>query len=257
LIISLVEEAFQAIERHDSKEFSTVLNDILTVLRHANREMHAMWGRSPPRDYKKFLTFTLGLRNPLIFPRGVVLEGISDKPYLLHQGLEFHNSLIPTLDNLLELGDHLPSDFVAFRPHLRYVDSVQKLASYLGVRKFALSQPETGLLYLAVLDQLKEFRFFHWLLVESYIGEHPLHPGRGCPFAMWMQNQLRTVLEVMTNMSKTLDSTVKAKPLDYIGRSLKDTIDGRVATQKRILNLEEEELKRIQMDQIQYLLLLM
>lgn len=65
--------------------------------------MHTMWEESVPSDYNYFRTFIMGTKNQPMFPKGVVYEGVSDEPFFLRGESGANDSIIPTLDNLLQV----------------------------------------------------------------------------------------------------------------------------------------------------------
>lgn len=66
----------------------------------------------------------MGTKNQPMFPNGVLYEGVSDKPYFLRGESGANDSIIPTLDNLLQVTENLPQnpltevlrDFRTYRP---------------------------------------------------------------------------------------------------------------------------------------------
>ena len=59
-----------------------------------------------------------------MFPNGVLYEGVSDKPFFLRGASGSNDSIIPTLDNLLQVTENIPQnplievlkDFRTYRP---------------------------------------------------------------------------------------------------------------------------------------------
>jgi indoleamine 2,3-dioxygenase len=77
-----------------------------------NNIMETMWKRSLSNEYKKFRTFIMGIKinnmktgtkNQPMFPNGVVYEGVSHEPKFYSGESGANDSIIPTLDNFLQL----------------------------------------------------------------------------------------------------------------------------------------------------------
>jgi indoleamine 2,3-dioxygenase len=86
-----------------------------------------------------------------MFPNGVVYEGVSDQAQFYRGESGANDSIIPTLDNFLEITSRMPSnpltetlrDFRSYRPqqHIEFVNWVEQEAVKLSVRKYALQSP--------------------------------------------------------------------------------------------------------------------
>lgn len=82
-----------------------------------------------------------------MFPNGVVYEGVSEEPTFYRGESGANDSIVPTIDNLLELTDTMPDnpftailkDFRTYRPvnHNAYLSYVEEKAKSIGVRAFA------------------------------------------------------------------------------------------------------------------------
>ena len=72
----------------------------------------------------------------------------------------------------MELTDRLPNnplteilqDFRQYRPvtHNEWLNEVHLKAKSYGVRNFAIESANSAVLYLAILDQIRDFRYRHW-----------------------------------------------------------------------------------------------
>jgi indoleamine 2,3-dioxygenase len=62
------------------------------------------------------------------------------------------------------------------RPHREFLAYVAARAEELGVRDFAVGDPETAILYLKTLDHVRSFRWRHWLFAREYIIRRTPHP---------------------------------------------------------------------------------
>ena len=79
-----------------------------------------------------------------MFPKGVIYQGVDDQPKFFRGESGANDSIIPTLDNLLEVTALLPKnplteilkDFRRYRPqnHQEWLSYLEKRASDLKVR---------------------------------------------------------------------------------------------------------------------------
>ena len=107
-----------------------------------------------------------------MFPNGVIYEGVDTNPTFFRGESGANDSIIPTMDNLLQLTQSMPvnpltdilKDFRTYRPshHNEWLAHVETRAIQLNVRSFAQDSVESSALYLAALDQIREFRARHW-----------------------------------------------------------------------------------------------
>jgi indoleamine 2,3-dioxygenase len=142
-----------------------------------------MWSKSKPHDYTSFRTFIFGIAKQTMFPNGVIYEGVSDEPMFFRGESGANDSMIPLSDNLLEIS--LPSnpltsilkDFRSYRPgnHREFLEYVQGYASDVGIKAFALDDPESAVLYLEALNQVRDFRWRHWNFTREYILKQTKH----------------------------------------------------------------------------------
>ena len=67
----------------------------------------------------------------------------------------------------------------------------------------------SGVLYLANVDRVREFRQRHWNFTKEYILKHTKHPVAtgGSPIVTWLPNQLAAVLKVRALLFSSLTST--------------------------------------------------
>lgn len=84
-----------------------------------------MWYNSKSTSYNNIRTFILGVKSQSFFPKGVVYEGVGDDAPRFYRGETGANdSIIPTMDNFVQLTDDLPNnplteilkDFRKYRP---------------------------------------------------------------------------------------------------------------------------------------------
>ena len=90
--------------RSDNREgFRNSLKKMLETLKIINVKMNTMWDFSRPKDYDNFRTFIMGTKNQPMFPKGVIYEGVSEEPYFLRGESGANDSIVPTVDNFLEI----------------------------------------------------------------------------------------------------------------------------------------------------------
>lgn len=65
-----------------------------------------------------------------------------------------------------------------------------------------MADAEASLLYLGILDQVRDFRNRHWNLTKEYILKHTKYPRAtgGSPIVTWLPNQLKAVLDAITKI---------------------------------------------------------
>lgn len=233
-------------------KFNIGLTDLATTLTLINGVMETMWVCAKTEEYQHFRTFIMGTKNQPMFPNGVVYEGVSEEPQFYRGESGANDSMIPTVDNLLQLTEAMPSnaltdilkDFRTYRPsnHSQWVAWVADQANNLHIRKYAQDDPLSSILYLKVVDCVRNFRLRHWSFTKEYIlkySDHPVATG-GSPIVTWLPNQLRTVLEIMQDVAVNIND----KELDdRMAHDLKE-ISERVEFQLAVLDREVTELKK-------------
>eukprot|EP00898_Chlorokybus_atmophyticus_P007743 jgi/Chlat1/7970/Chrsp69S09185 len=243
-LVSSVVDTLRAVECGDVGVANKGMDAVLAVMREINGVMDTMWARSRPEDYNEFRTFILGTHSQPMFPRGVVYEGVSTDPLFFRGESGANDSIVPTLDNLLQLDfppnplTNILKEFREYRPshHSAWLAHVRERADECGVKGFAKMRPETHVRYLALLDQVREFRARHWSFAKEYILKRSAHPVAtgGSPIATWLPNQLRTVLEAIEDGLATIDHT----GLSSEGRELLESVRRRSEAQIRLLDRE-------------------
>ncbi|KAJ3153314.1 hypothetical protein HDU86_005269 [Geranomyces michiganensis] len=240
--------ALNAAAKHDREAFNSHLIDMRAALRCINNEMETMWGRSAPADYLKFRTFIMGTKP--MFPNGVVYEGVSEQPTFYRGESGANDSIVPTLDNFLGVTGEMPGndmtailkDFRSYRPenHSLWLAWVEERSKTVNVKDFAFADPNSAVLYLSLLDQLREFRARHWNFTKQYIIRWSSHPSAtgGSPIVTWLPNQLGVVLDAMTHAA----AATRTAQLTPENAELRDELEDRAATQRRILDREVLEI---------------
>jgi indoleamine 2,3-dioxygenase len=187
-----------------------------------------------------------------MFPNGVVYEGVSEEPTFYRGESGANDSIIPSADNFLQLTSMMPNnqlteilrDFRSYRPanHNEWLAWLEKEANSLRVRDYCLMDDSSSVLYLGLLDQVREFRNRHWSFTKEYIIKYTQHPVAtgGSPIVTWLPNQLGVVLTAMTDVGAKLNLTKMGQQ----DRIFAIELMKRAETQNRILKREVEELSK-------------
>jgi len=203
-------------------------------------------------DYIKFRTFIMGTKSQPMFPKGVLYEGVSKERKFYRGESGANDSIIPSADNFLQLFEQMPSnpltdilkDFRSYRPanHNEWLQWLEKEAKTLRVREYAQKDSTSALLYLALLDQVREFRNRHWSFTKEYIIKHTDHPVAtgGSPIVTWLPNQLSVVLNAMVETGSKIDLTHLSSQDVLVAQDLVKRADA----QSRILKREVVELSK-------------
>ncbi|KAF9108158.1 hypothetical protein BGX27_008453 [Mortierella sp. AM989] len=244
-------KTLDAAGKYNRQMFDDALSKVVSTYEKINMEMDTMWERSLPADYLKFRTFIMGTKNQPMFPNGVIYEGVSDEP-MFHRGESGANdSMVPMGDNLLQLTENMPSnpltavlkDFRTYRPHnhAEFLQYVEEKARQSHVRHFAEQDSNSAAIYLAAVDQIRNFRNRHWSFTKEYIIKYTKHPVAtgGSPIVTWLPNQLATVLKTMQDVGAKID----ANQLLPENKSLVETLTKRADAQARILEREVAHLR--------------
>lgn len=211
LLVQNVANALDAVAENNRDAFDGSFANLIKTMEKINCCMEKMWKESSPADYMKFRTFILGTKNQdKIFPHGVVYKGTKDKTPKFFRGESGANdSIIPTIDNFLELTGKMPKnemtdilkDFRTYRPkdHSRWLQWVEESAKSLSVASYAEGTPKSLKNYILLLDQVRDFRARHWNFAKEYIIRRTAYPVAtgGSPMATWLPNQLSTVLQIL------------------------------------------------------------
>jgi indoleamine 2,3-dioxygenase len=264
--LSATEDALLAAGERDLPRFEEAMSRLLDTYRKINIAMETMWARSKPSDYLKFRSFIFGTApkegNPM-FPKGVVYEGTGDNTARYFRGESGANdSLVPLLDNLLEITAALPAneltktlrDFRSYRPKTQreYLESLEARATAAGVKEFALGpagSAKAKALYLLMVDQVREFRNRHWMFAREYIIKQTTfeYATGGSKMLAYLPHNLGVVLSFLDESYAAFthkdDAELKAlgehKLLDEVHEAGK-----RAGVQHRVLLREVEKLKQ-------------
>eukprot|EP01006_Ploeotia_vitrea_P025865 TRINITY_DN58803_c0_g1_i1.p1 TRINITY_DN58803_c0_g1~~TRINITY_DN58803_c0_g1_i1.p1 ORF type:complete len:474 (-),score=-1.82 TRINITY_DN58803_c0_g1_i1:10-1431(-) len=240
-----------AVSWKDRVAFDEALRSLHGTLVDINRTMETMWTKSSSAGYNEFRTFIMGTKNQPMFPDGVLYEGVSEERTQYRGESGANDSMIPTLDNLLQVTSNLPEnplteilkDFRSYRPgnHNDWLNEVRERADSLGVLDFARGSDTSLVLYLQNLDMNREFRMRHWNFTKEYImkySDHPVATG-GSPIVSWLPNQLSAVMDLIEKFG----NEVKAEKLDETHKDIYNRIMSTATAQNRVLKREVEVLR--------------
>ncbi len=98
------------------------------------------------------------------------------------------------------------------------------------------------MLYLSLLDQVREFRNRHWSFTKEYIIKRSTHPVAtgGSPITTWLPNQLGVVLKAMLETG----SAINQSALSPADRQLTEELLRKADAQSRVLKREVTELSK-------------
>jgi indoleamine 2,3-dioxygenase len=242
-----------AAEAKDRAAFDKAITNQLENTKLINQKMDLMWTTTKPETYSRFRTFIFGVKDQPMFPNGVVLEVVNnDEPVWYRGETGANDSLVPSLDNLMQMFDRMPDnpltkileDFRKYRPktHNDWLTYVQERAKDVKVREFALEDANSAVTYNAILDQIAEIRERHWRFTKSYILNYTKYPRAtgGSPIITWLPNQLSAVM----NQIEIVGNGIDVSKLSPEKKEMNDVLIKRASTQKRILAREVEELKK-------------
>lgn len=251
-LVAATNKVLKAAEAKNIKQLELSMRAFMNVMQKINDEMETMWTRSDPDHYKEFRTFIMGIKNQPMFPNGVIYDGVSSEPQAYRGESGANDSIIPTADNLFQLFERMPpnplteilADFRTYRPseHAAWVSYVEAQAKRVNVRDVALSTPNSAVVYLANLDQIRQFRQRHWNFTKQYILKHTSHPVAtgGSPIATWLPNQLSTVLSQMEQVASMVDRD-KLTPINHrLYRNILKRMDSQLSILQREVNFYQK-----------------
>ena len=79
-LVKLINEILKALDKKEERSvINNLLRDLAAHIYEIATEMKEMYHRSAIDDFHKFRTFMSGCKNNVIFPNGVVFEGVSEE----------------------------------------------------------------------------------------------------------------------------------------------------------------------------------
>jgi indoleamine 2,3-dioxygenase len=250
-LVKYARAVLDAVSWNDRVAFDDALRSLHANSVKINQTMESMWTRSNSKGYNDFRTFIMGTKNQPMFPNGVVYEGVGPEGTQYRGESGANDSMIPTLDNLLQATDQMPKnaltevlmDFRNYRPgnHNEWLSQVKSRADSLGVAAFARADATSTVLYLQNLDMVREFRMRHWNFTKEYIIQYSKHAvgTGGSPIVTWLPNQLSAIMDLMTSIG----NSVNVSQLDTTHKALYDGVMDTAAVQNRVLKREVESLR--------------
>ncbi|KAF8631685.1 hypothetical protein AX15_002253 [Amanita polypyramis BW_CC] len=234
-------KAFKGVELDDRVMHDGGLADIFCALKKINGTMDEMWNKSNPTSYTHFRTFIFGITSQSMFPNGVVYSGVSNGPLSFRGESGANDSMIPLMDNFLQIPmpdtplTRILEDFRQYRPgnHREFLAWVEQKSRELGAKEYSMGSGPSALLFLRILDGVREFRYRHWTFTREYILRRTMHKTAtgGSPIARWLPNQLSAVLELEKEVIDHLEA------MDWQDEVVVKT---RELVDRQILSLEKE-----------------
>jgi indoleamine 2,3-dioxygenase len=252
-LVENVIEAMESCHLDHRDRFIEAMKNINNVMSKINGVMEEMWGKSAPEDYLKFRTFIMGIKDQNeMFPNGVVYEGVDDQGKAFRGESGANDSIIPTCDNFLQLTWKMPDnpmteilrDFRSYRPHdhNKFLNWVDTSAKELNIEQYCSRDATSLLLYVQLLDQVRDFRNRHWNFAKEYIIKRTAYPKAtgGSPMATWLPNQLSLVLQKIQESCSRLEEMNVSKQ----DRETIQVIKERADAQYRVLKKDVETFKK-------------
>lgn len=250
-LVKGIQDAFAAAKMSDNEKLKKAMALIGSTMSNINEGMEQMWKRSNPADYMRFRTFIMGTKNQdQLFPQGVIYEGVSKDPTYYRGESGANDSIIPTMDNFLELTEKMPDndmtailkDFRSYRPkqHTLFLSYVENTARKLQIRDRCMNDVHLLKLYIYLLEEVREFRARHWSFAREYIIKRTAYPTAtgGSPLSYWLPNQLKVVLDAITEAVDRLEFLQV-----YVDEEI-TKIYGRASYQKKMLEQDVDYLVR-------------
>jgi indoleamine 2,3-dioxygenase len=251
-LVKATRQVLDAVTWKDRTAFNDALREMHITSVKINQTMESMWSRSSSQGYNDFRTFIMGTYNQPMFPDGVVYEGVGPEGTQYRGESGANDSMIPTLDNVLQATDQMPSnaltdvlkDFRKYRPgnHNEWLSEVKRRADEVGVAAFAREDPTSTVLYTQNLDMVREFRMRHWNFTKEYIikySDHAVGTG-GSPIVTWLPNQLSAIMDLITATGSKVDMS----QLDDVHKEIHTKVMNTAEVQNRVLKREVEELRK-------------
>lgn len=248
-----------SLSAEDTKQVLEGMREMLASSQKINKEMDTMWKKSIPTDYDNFRTFIMGIKSQPMFPKGVkYMTSDTEGEYRSYRGESGANdSIIPALDNFLQATQEMPTntlteilkDFRSYRPsnHNEFLTYLEGEGKRLNIKEKCLNAEfgiEGIVLYLELLDQVREFRERHWRFTLEYIIKHSTHKVAtgGSPIATYLPNQLSTILKMLLSTCKRLKTTTLLSQFSPEQKQRFDAIENISQFQLQSLNEQRDKL---------------
>ena len=85
----------------DHEKVQQYFDEMDNVMMEIMKIMANIWSLSNPVKFDQFRTFYTGTTKSIMFPNGIIFEGISEKPFTFRGSSAANDSTIPMMDNFL------------------------------------------------------------------------------------------------------------------------------------------------------------
>jgi indoleamine 2,3-dioxygenase len=109
-LIEHTNNILEFIEQNDRTGFNEEMIKLNKTMELMTGKMKHMWRVSNPNHFDSFRVFLMGIKNSPLFPKGVIYRGVDPNPRYYRGSTAANDSIIPTLDNLLEVTGQLPEN---------------------------------------------------------------------------------------------------------------------------------------------------
>jgi indoleamine 2,3-dioxygenase len=110
-LVRLGIDMMDSAEARDRAKFDIALKEQYENTKLINEKMELMWSISETSSYSRIRTFIFGIKDQPMFPNGVILEGVNDdKPVYYRGETGANDTMVPTLDNLMQIFDRMPDN---------------------------------------------------------------------------------------------------------------------------------------------------
>lgn len=215
----LVGSIFDFLKSNNNDDVNKSLTKCLSAMKKINKRRQIMWEASRWKHYNDFRVFIMGIKgNKEIFGKGVIYEGVSNKPMQYRGQTGAQDNIIPTVDIFSGVIKYYPSndltkylmDLRSYRPKCiqNFISDLKdEMANNRLFNNLKKSNNEKGLcLLIEILDEIYYFRNGHWQFVQKYIMANTKYAKAtgGTPIISWIPNQITAVLNYMDDVINLL-----------------------------------------------------
>ncbi len=215
----LVGSIFDFLKSNNNDDVNKSLTKCLSTMKNINKRRQIMWEASRWKHYNDFRVFIMGIKgNKEIFGKGVIYEGVSNKPMQYRGQTGAQDNIIPTVDVFSGVINYYPSndltkylmDLRSYRPKCiqNFISDLKdEMANNKLFNNLKKSNNEKGLcLLIEILDEIYYFRNGHWQFVQKYIMANTKYAKAtgGTPIISWIPNQIKAVLNYMDDVINLL-----------------------------------------------------